>query len=89
MLKQRENEDLFFKDLVKLRGEQARLENLKVDFSRLQLVQIDQVATTPLRPIAPRKVLIVATALVLGLMLGGFIALVRGVVRRSRHPVGA
>ncbi|BAN47566.1 Wzz/FepE/Etk N-terminal domain-containing protein [Metapseudomonas resinovorans] len=89
VLKQRENEDLFFKDLVKLRGEQARLENLKVDFSRLQLVHIDQVATTPLRPIAPRKSLIVVVALVLGLMLGGFIALVRSIVRRSRHPVDA
>ncbi|MDT4867655.1 G-rich domain on putative tyrosine kinase [compost metagenome] len=86
ILKQRENEDLFFKNLVKLRGEKARLEELKVDFSRLQLVHVDQIATTPQDPVKPRKTLILAVGLVLGLMLGTSIALVRSVVLRSRIP---
>lgn len=87
ILKQRENEDLFFKNLVKLRGEKARLEALQVDFSRLQLVHVDQLATTPQAPVKPRKALIMAGALALGLMLGVFIALVRGALRRSREPI--
>ncbi|WAG81798.1 chain-length determining protein [Metapseudomonas furukawaii] len=87
ILKRRDNEDLFFKNLVKLRGEQARLENLKVDFSRLQLVRVDQPATAPQKPEKPRKALILALGLVGGLMLGGFVALIRVMVLRQR--VGA
>ncbi|MCY1272068.1 exopolysaccharide transport protein family protein [compost metagenome] len=87
ILKQREHEDLFFKNLVKLRGEKARLEELKVDFSRLQLVHVDQAATTPQDPVKPRKTLILVIGLVAGLMLGTSTALVRGVVLRSRAPV--
>jgi LPS O-antigen subunit length determinant protein (WzzB/FepE family) len=84
ILKQRENEDLFFKNLVKLRGEKARLEGLRVDFSRLQLVDVDQSATTPQRPVKPRKALILVIGLVAGLMLGSFVALVRTVILRTR-----
>jgi LPS O-antigen subunit length determinant protein (WzzB/FepE family) len=83
ILKQRENEDLFFKNLVKLRGEKARLEGLRVDFSRLQLVDVDQSATTPQRPVKPRKALILVIGLVAGLMLGSFVALVRTVILRT------
>ncbi|WP_044874797.1 Wzz/FepE/Etk N-terminal domain-containing protein [Pseudomonas sp. LFM046] len=87
ILKRRENEDLFFKNLVKLRGEKARLEGLRVDFSRLQLVHVDQVATTPQQPIKPRKVLIVAIGLVAGLILGTFVALIRSLALRSTAPI--
>jgi len=88
VLKLRENEDLFLTDLAKLREEESRLRNLKVDFDTLQLVTIDQRAVEPSKPIKPKKALILALGLVLGGMLGVFIALVRGMVRvaRSAQP---
>ena len=84
VLKLRENEDLFLTDLAKLREEEARLRNLKVDFDTLQLVTVDQRAVEPSKPIKPKKALILALGLVLGGMLGVFIALVRGMVRSAR-----
>lgn len=81
----RENDDLFLKDLAGWREEAARLRALALDASALKLVSIDQRAVEPRRPIKPKKALIVALALVLGTMLGLFIALVRNLSR----PVSA
>ena len=83
VLNKRENEDLFLKDLANWREEAARLRNLDVDVSNLKLVSIDQVALEPLRPIKPKKALILALGLVLGGMLGLFIALLRNMLRRA------
>lgn len=77
VLVSRENDDLFLKDLAGWREEAARLRALALDASALKLVSIDQRAVEPRRPIKPKKALIVALALVLGGMLGLFIALVR------------
>jgi LPS O-antigen subunit length determinant protein (WzzB/FepE family) len=81
VLNKRENEDLFLKDLAIWREEAARLRSLNVDVSSLKLVSIDQVALEPLRPIKPKKALILALGLVLGGMLGLFIALLRNMLR--------
>ena len=83
ILTKRENEDLFLKDLAIWREEAARLRSLQVDASNLKLVSIDQLAVEPLRPIKPKKALILALGLVLGGMLGLFIALIRNMVRRK------
>lgn len=83
VLSSRENEDLFLKDLAAWREEAARLRALQFDTESLKLVSIDQAAVEPSRPIKPKKALIVALALVLGGMLGLFIALVRNL----RRPV--
>lgn len=83
VLSKRENEDLFLKDLASWRGEAARLRNLDVDVSSLKLASIDQVALEPLRPIKPKKALILGLGLVLGGMLGLFIALLRSMLRRK------
>jgi len=76
VLKSRENEDLFLKGLAGWREEAARLRALQFDTNTLKLVAIDQRAVEPLRSTKPKKALIVALALVLGGMLGLFIALV-------------
>ncbi|WP_238996092.1 Wzz/FepE/Etk N-terminal domain-containing protein [Azotobacter chroococcum] len=88
MLKQRKDkdEDLFLNDLDKLIGEAARLRGLKVDFSNLALVKVDQLAVEPIKPVKPKKLLILALGLVLGGMLGVFVALVRGMMRKSAPP---
>lgn len=83
VLNKRENEDLFLKDLASWREEAARLRNLQFDVTGLKLVTVDQVAIDPLKPIKPKKVLILALGLVLGGMLGLFIALLRNMLRRS------
>jgi len=80
-LNSRENEDLFLKDLAGWREEAARLRAMQLDAGSLKLVSIDQSAVEPSSPIKPRKALIVALALVLGGMLGLFIALVRNLRR--------
>lgn len=76
-LNSRENEDLFLKGLAGWREEAARLRALHIDTDALKLVSVDQAAVEPTRPIKPKKAMIVALALVLGGMLGLFIALVR------------
>jgi len=83
VLNSRENEDLFLKDLAAWREEAARLRALQFDTESLKLVSIDQAAVEPSRPIKPKKAVIVALALVLGGMLGLFIALLRNL----RRPV--
>lgn len=89
LLKQRKDkdEDLFLNDLDQLIGEAARLRNLKVDFSNLSLVKIDQLAIEPLKPVKPKRVLILALGALLGGMLGVFIALLRSMMRKSA-PAG-
>ncbi|MDU9416731.1 Wzz/FepE/Etk N-terminal domain-containing protein [Pseudomonas sp. zfem005] len=91
-LRARKNEDIFFKDIVELSGERAKLESLKaefalLDFSKLRLVHVDQVASSPEEPVKPQKFLILLCGLVLGLVVGGFIATIRVLVRHAMEPV--
>ncbi|WOX05439.1 Wzz/FepE/Etk N-terminal domain-containing protein [Microbulbifer pacificus] len=90
VLKLRENEDLFLKDLAEWREEFARLQNLKIDVSDIKLVSIDQNAVEPVRPVHPRKSLILVLGLMLGGMLGVFIAMMRIFLRPQalRNPSG-
>lgn len=87
VLNRRENSDLFLTDLSIWREEGARLRSLEIDAPNLKLVSVDQVAVEPLRPIKPKKALILALGLVLGGMLGLFIALVRHMMRREPVPL--
>lgn len=81
VLNKRENEDLFLKKLAVWREEAARLRRLNVDLSDLKLATIDQFATQPIKPVKPKKLLILALGLVLGGMLGLFVALLRDMLR--------
>jgi chain length determinant protein (polysaccharide antigen chain regulator) len=83
ILKEREGEDVYLKNLAELREEAARLKGIKLDTERLKLVRLDQPALQPLSPIKPKKAMILALGLVLGGMLGVFIALIRSLVGRS------
>lgn len=86
VLRGRANDELFLANLAALTEQRARLEHLSVDFSQLQLVQLDQSATEPSAPVRPRKMLIMALGLFLGLALGVGAALV-AVVRRGQPIV--
>ena len=88
ILQERDQEDLYLTDLAELREEAARLKGIKLDTERLRLVRLDQLALQSLNPVKPKKAMIVALGLVLGGMLGVFIALIRSLMVRSaeRHP---
>lgn len=83
VLSSRKNDDLFLKRLARSREEQARLQALSVDFSNLQLATVDRLASQPLTPVGPRKLLVLAIAGVLGGMLGVMLALVRVFLRQT------
>ena len=81
VLNKRENEDLFLKKLAVWREEAAHLRSLNIDVSGLKLAAIDQPATQPIKPVKPKKLLILALGVVLGGMLGLFVALLRNMLR--------
>jgi LPS O-antigen subunit length determinant protein (WzzB/FepE family) len=87
VLNKRENEDLFLKKLAVWREEAARLRNLNFDTSGLKLASLDQAATQPIKPVKPKKLLILALGMVLGGMLGLFVALLRNILRsKAKEP---
>lgn len=83
ILQEREGEDVYLTNLAELREEAARLKGIKLDIERLRLVRLDQPALQPLNPIKPKKTMILALGIVLGGMLGIFVALVRSLTTRS------
>lgn len=87
MLGKRSNEDVFLKDIEPLRAEVVRLGRLNTDMSHLGLVSIDRKAQMPTDPIKPKKTLIVALAVVLGLLFGLTIATVRFLIQRRQQGV--
>lgn len=84
MLRQRENKDLFLKDLAQWEEESAMLKAFMPDFSRIELARIDQPAILPFYPQHPKRLIIVAVGLVSGISLGIFAALVRVSILRTR-----
>ena len=67
-----------------MREEAARLKSIQPNLEQLNLVRIDKPAIKPLNPVKPKKMLIVAIGLVLGGMLGVFVALIRIVFTGNR-----
>jgi chain length determinant protein (polysaccharide antigen chain regulator) len=78
-------EDHFIEDLPKLLLEIEALQTLEIDFSKISLARIDEVAVVPVKPIKPRKLLIMALALVGGLFVGLFMALI--VAAYGKHKI--
>ena len=87
MLGKRSNEDVFLKDIEPLRAEVVRLGRMNTDMSHLGLASIDRKAQVPTDPVKPKKALIVALAVVLGLLLGLTIATVRFLTQRRQQGV--
>ena len=69
-------EDHFIEGLPKLLLEIDSLKTLEVDFSKIQIARIDEVAVVPVKPIKPRKLLVMALSIVAGLFMGLFVALI-------------
>lgn len=88
-LRTRADEQLFLEELAGWRQEAARLGAIKIDPEHLHLVHIDQRAVEPIKPVKPRRALIVALGLVLGGMAGLMAALVKRAFRGSATAQGA
>jgi len=78
-------EDHFIEELPKILLEIDSLKTLEVDFSKIQLARIDEVAVVPVAPIKPRKLLVMALALIAGLFVGLFMALI--VAAYGKHKI--
>ncbi|WP_207063966.1 LPS O-antigen chain length determinant protein WzzB [Motiliproteus sp. SC1-56] len=76
VLRARKSDDAFIGGLRRLQENIKNLKAIRVDAEQVQPVRIDLEATAPEKPIKPKKLLILAAAVVLGGMLGLFIALV-------------
>lgn len=85
VLKNRKSDDPFIGGLRDQQEQIAYLESIKIDPELVHVVRIDQEAEVPTSPIKPKKKLIVAVALVLGGMLGVFVALIRTALRKRRE----
>ncbi len=85
VIKLRQNDDLFLSGVEPIRAEAARLRNLNLDMSRLKLVAIDRQALDPLKPIKPKKALIVVLGIMLGLVLGVLVAVLRHLFFLASH----
>ncbi|MGK0249219.1 MAG: chain length determinant protein (polysaccharide antigen chain regulator), partial [Oleispira sp.] len=78
-------EDHFIAGLPQLLLQIEALQALEIDFSKIRLARIDEVAVVPVSPIKPRKLVIMALALVAGLFAGLFMALI--VAAFGKHKI--
>lgn len=88
VLQQRQNEEVFLKGIEALRAESTRLKHINSDMSGLQLVKIDQMATTPLSPVKPKKALLIALGVVLGGLIGASFSVVSFLLRVRNAQLG-
>ncbi|WP_176958749.1 Wzz/FepE/Etk N-terminal domain-containing protein [Mariprofundus sp. KV] len=87
ILKNRKADDPFIEGLREIQGEVAYLALISIDPSRILPARVDMAAAIPDSPIKPKKMLIVGAAVVVGLMLGIFLVLVRGVMQKRRDQL--
>ncbi|MDU9397876.1 Wzz/FepE/Etk N-terminal domain-containing protein [Pseudomonas sp. zfem003] len=83
IIRQRDNVDLFFRGLLKLRGEQIRLENIKLDLSNLKLVRVDQPAIEYQEVEGGRKFFVILVGVMFGFVFGCFAAVLRAFILRK------
>ncbi|WP_313089509.1 Wzz/FepE/Etk N-terminal domain-containing protein [Pseudomonas sp.] len=83
VLESRQSDDPFIPELRGLQEQLAFLKTVDLEPASVSVFTLDSAAEVPETPIKPKKPLIIALGVVLGGMLGVFIALVRVVVRRK------
>jgi len=86
------SEDIFVSGLSMLKNYISTLESIEVDWSNVELVELDQPALLPLKPAKPRKLLVIALGAVGGIMFGLLAALIaaasaRHLRRNERKPL--
>lgn len=89
LLKSRKSDDPFIDELPAIYKRLELLKNIDLSPSHIMVAAIDEPARVPQQPIKPRKALILALGLVLGGMLGIFIALLRQMFQTRPAPEAA
>ncbi|AEA67755.1 LPS O-antigen chain length determinant protein WzzB [Pseudomonas brassicacearum] len=84
-LESRSSDDAFIGDLRSLQMRYGFYRKLNVDPETISVYRQDGVVEIPESPIKPRKMLILVLGVVGGLMLGGFLALIRFLIRRNEQ----
>jgi chain length determinant protein (polysaccharide antigen chain regulator) len=84
VLEARQSDDPFIPELRSLQERLSFLKTIDVRPDNVSVFTLDSAAEVPETPIKPKKALIVALGLVLGGMIGVFIALVRVMMRRGK-----
>ncbi|EJM23605.1 chain length determinant protein [Pseudomonas sp. GM21] len=87
VLQSRTNDDPFMADLRELENQLNFLAKVSISPDGVAVFTLDSAAEVPETPIKPKKALILALGLVLGGMLGAFIALIRGMLVKRRKPI--
>lgn len=87
VLQDRENDDPFITGLRELENQLDFLAKVSVSPDGVAVFTLDSAAEVAETPIKPKKALILALGLVLGGMLGAFIALIRGTLAKRREPI--
>jgi chain length determinant protein (polysaccharide antigen chain regulator) len=82
VLKARESDDPFIPELRNLEEKYKLYANVKLDPERVAVFRQDGEVEQPDTPIKPKKILILALGVVLGGMLGLFIALIRLMLKK-------
>lgn len=83
VLKGRKSDDPFIGELRGLQDQLQFLNGIKVSPENVAVFTLDSAAQIPETPVKPKKALILALGVVLGGMLGLFIALLRNLLRRE------
>ncbi|MEK0363751.1 LPS O-antigen chain length determinant protein WzzB [Pseudomonas sp. CBC3] len=87
VLETRKSDDPFIPELRRLQEELSFLNTIEIDPSTVAVFTLDSAAQQPQTPIKPKKMMIVALGLVLGGMLGIFVALIRLMIGRNASQV--
>lgn len=85
VLQERQSDDPFISELRSSQEQLSFLKTIEVQPDNVSVFTLDSAADVPETPIKPRKTLIVALGLLLGGMLGVFVALVRVMIRRGSN----
>jgi len=87
VLQNRQNDDPFIAGLRELENQLDFLAKVSVSPDGVAVFTLDSAAEVSETPIKPKKALILALGVVLGGMLGVFVALIRGMLARRRESV--
>jgi len=83
ILEKRENDDPFINQLRDLENQLNFLKEIDVNLDDVSVYTLDSSAKVPDTPIKPKKSILIAVGLIVGGMLGVFIALIRSMFKKS------
>lgn len=84
VLEKRESDLPFIGEYQDLAAKLALLKAFKLDSSQVAVVTIDELAEVPVKPIKPKKSLIVIFGFLVGGLLGVFTALIKAAIRKRK-----